>query len=55
MKILEDLFCKRQTQELEKLKEENKVLKQKLEEKQEHINKTNSYYKKKLYALKNPK
>jgi predicted RNase H-like nuclease (RuvC/YqgF family) len=55
MKILEGLFCKKQTEKLEKLEEENKALKQKLEEKQEHINKTNSYYKKKLYALKNPK
>lgn len=38
--------------EIEKLNEENKKLKEKLNEKQDQINKTNAYYKKKIYSLK---
>jgi len=37
--------------EIEKLSEENKKLKLKLSEKQQQINKTNSYYKKKLHRV----
>jgi hypothetical protein len=50
MKFLKNLFCKSQTEKLKKLEEENGVLKQKLEERQEVINKTNAYWKKKLHA-----
>lgn len=39
-------------EDIERLSEENKQLKQKLIEKQEHINKTNAYYKKKLRNIK---
>jgi len=35
------------------LEEENKTLKQKLQQKQEHINKVNCFYKKKLKSLQN--
>ena len=36
----------------EQLELENKELKEKLVEKQEHINKTNAYWKKRIYELK---
>ena len=39
-------------EDINKLNEENKQLKQKLIEKQEQINKTNAYYKKKMYNMK---
>lgn len=39
-------------EDIDKLNEENKQLKQKLIEKQEQINKTNAYYKKKMYGMK---
>lgn len=55
MKILKEILCKKESEEIKKLKQENDELKAKLVEKQEHINKTNSYYKKKIYAMKNPK
>ena len=55
MKTLENFFCKKKIEEIKKLKEENEELKQKLIEKQEHINKTNSYYKKKLYEINKSK
>lgn len=41
-------------EDLEKLVKENEDLKQKLIEKQEQINKTNAFYKKKIYKMKNP-
>jgi peptidoglycan hydrolase CwlO-like protein len=54
-----NLFKKKQTQELE---EENKQLKEqladcskKLMEKQEHINKTNAFWKKKMREVKGSK
>lgn len=43
---LTSLFCKNRINELEK---EVKDLKVKLEEKQEHIDKTNAYWKKKMH------
>lgn len=39
-------------EDVERLTHENEKLKQKLVEKQEHINKTNAYYKKKMHQLK---
>lgn len=41
--------------ELSRLKEENKALKEKLAERQEIINKTNAYWKKKLSAASRSK
>lgn len=38
-------------EDLEKLAKENQKLKEQLVKKQEHINKTNAYYKKKLHHL----
>lgn len=40
---------------IKKLQEENFELKQKLNEKQEHINKTNAYWKKKMHYLNTKK
>jgi len=48
IKFIKDFFCKNQISELEK---ENQELKDKLVEKQEVINNTNKYWKKKLYNL----
>lgn len=47
--LLKNLFCKT---EIEKLERENDILKQKLLEKQEQINKTNAYYKRLMYSKK---
>jgi hypothetical protein len=41
--------------EIEKLKNDNLFLKSKLDEKQEVINQTNAYWKKKIYTVKNQK
>jgi len=46
MKLIEKLFKKKNP--CEELEKENAELKAKLIERQEHINKTNAYYKKKL-------
>jgi|694.fasta_scaffold14722_20 hypothetical protein len=40
---------------IEQLESENKELKEKLVEKQEHINKTNAYWKKRMFDLKTRK
>lgn len=40
---------------IEQLESENKELKEKLVEKQEHINKTNAYWKKRMFELKTRK
>jgi len=37
---------------IKNLQSENEELRQKLQEKQEHINKTNSYWKKKFFSKK---
>jgi hypothetical protein len=37
---------------IEQLQNENDLLKKKLQEKQEHINKTNAYWKQKFYEKK---
>lgn len=50
--IKKNLFAVRELRALEK---ENEALKAKLEEKQEHINKTNAYWKKKMYEKRNNK
>lgn len=42
-------------EDIERLNEENKMLKEKILEKQEQINKTNAYYKKKLRNLNTSK
>lgn len=46
-KLINKICC---SKALHKLEEENKELKIKLEERQEVINKTNAYWKKKLYT-----
>lgn len=48
LRWLKRLFSQEQ---VEKLQKENELLKAKLEEKQEHINKTNAYWKKKMHNL----
>lgn len=50
--IKKNLFAVRELRALEK---ENEALKAKLEEKQEHINKTNAYWKKKMHEKRNNK
>jgi len=54
MNLFKFLTCK-DNDELLKLQQENKVLKDKLAERQEVINKTNAYWKKKLSALSKSK
>jgi len=51
-KLLNKLFCKKAIGDLEK---ENEMLKEKLQERQEVINQTNAYWKKKMYTLKKSK
>jgi hypothetical protein len=46
---IRNIFSSNNTEQLEL---ENKQLKEKLVEKQEHINKTNAYWKKKIYESK---
>jgi hypothetical protein len=47
--LFTNLFCK---QTVEKLENEIVVLKEKLDQKQEVINQTNAYWKRKLHGLK---
>jgi len=51
-KMIANVICK---DEIENLEKENKSLKKKLDEKQEVINQTNAYWKKKMYNLKKKK
>lgn len=51
-KFINNLFCKGT---ISKLKEENKTLKENLQSKQDVINQTNAYWKRKLYNLKKNK
>lgn len=51
-KLINNLFCKGT---ISKLKEENKTLKENLQSKQDVINQTNAYWKRKLYNLKKNK
>ena len=53
IKLIKDVFSKKNP--CEELERENAELKAKLAEKQEHINKTNAYYKKKLRERANKK
>lgn len=46
-----DLLTRSNRQEIKKLQQEVEQLKQKLEERQEAINKTNAYWKKKMSEL----
>lgn len=48
--FLKSLFTSRKKM-IEDLKQENKKLQDKLVERQEHINKTNAYWKKKLHHV----
>ena len=48
-KFINNLFCGKVIIELEK---QNEALKEKLQERQEVINQTNAYWKKKMYNLK---
>lgn len=50
MEILEKILGVKD--KIENLRKENDSLKQQLKEKQEHINKTNFYWKKKFYSKK---
>lgn len=52
MNWLRKLFCFHVVKEL---REENELLRQKLEERQDAINKTNAYWKKKFYNLNRKK
>jgi hypothetical protein len=56
LKTMFNLFKKKETQELEEqnkqLKEQLELCSQKLAEKQEHINKTNAFWKKKMKEAK---
>lgn len=55
MNLLRKIFCKECSNTVDALKQENEDLKLKILEKQEQINKTNSYYKKKIHNMrKNP-
>lgn len=51
-KLIDKLKGSSCEEDIERLTQENETLKQKLVEKQEHINKTNAYYKKKMHHLK---
>ena len=42
-------------EKIQELEQENKDLKDKLVEKQEHINKTNAYWKKRMFEMKTRK
>jgi hypothetical protein len=55
MELLQSIFCKDKQKQIEKLKEENDSLKQKLLDKQEQINKTNAYYKRLMHNKKQKK
>lgn len=50
MGIVDMIFSTKK--KIEELQNENNQLKQKLQEKQEHINKVNSFWKKKFYSKK---
>jgi hypothetical protein len=50
--IKENLFCNSIRKRAVELELENKALKAQLEKKQEHINETNKYWKKKLHEVK---
>lgn len=45
-------FCKEIREKAQLLEKENKELKQQLELKQQHINETNKYWKKKMHEVK---
>lgn len=51
-KLIDKLKGSSCEEDIEHLTQENEILRQKLVEKQEHINKTNAYYKKKIHLLK---
>lgn len=51
-KIKDSLFCSTIRKRADELEQENKALKALLEKKQEHINETNKYWKKKLHESK---
>lgn len=55
MNILLDYLRRSKHSEVKRLTEENQVLKEKLEQKQDQINKVNKYWKGKLHSLKNKK
>jgi regulator of replication initiation timing len=53
--MIKAIICKEVLHENTKLKNENTVLRQKLAEKQQHINKVNEFWKKKLYSKNSKK
>lgn len=52
---LKDNVCKEKDEVIEALQAENKVLKQKLNDKQQVINDTNAFWKRKIYNLTHKK
>ena len=52
MNLLKKVFCRECINTIDRLSLENKDLKVKILEKQEHINQTNAYYKKKMHEMK---
>ncbi len=51
-KIKDSLLCSTIRKRADELEQENKSLKAQLQKKQEHINETNKYWKKKLHDIK---
>jgi regulator of replication initiation timing len=52
MNLLKKVFCSECINTIDRLTLENQDLKLRLVEKQEHINQTNAYYKKKMHEMK---
>jgi peptidoglycan hydrolase CwlO-like protein len=50
--IIANIICKVQNEKVAELSQEVALLRQKLHEKQEHINATNKYYKKKIRSIR---
>jgi len=55
MNLLKKLLCKNCSEALKTATKENEELKKQILEKQEQINKTNSYYKRKIYNMRKDK
>ncbi len=53
--FFQEFICKGPIEEVRTLKKKVQKLEQQLEQKQEHINKTNAFYKKKMRELHNTK
>ena len=51
--FIQELICKGPIEQVNTLKQQVKKLEDELEKKQEHINKTNAFYKKKMREMSN--